>query len=210
MPGIRLDQEHPPRHRKQRNKQWQARAVFTRSFHFIQLQHSPHVRTAGRALFHGAWARIDRPPSETSSDSESDPGNDRRNNIEYSDENEQETTEGRETAVGGVGGTEMGKKLQTQQEHGESEKRRRIAWPWQKVGQGGGGGSAGDTGGGGGKGGGNMAERKKVTEQTRKKEKKGKKSLKKRGTRAKTGSLPHGEGYVEFLDGWGVSQVGLR
>lgn len=183
----------------------QARAVFTRSFHFTQLQHSPHVRTAGRALFHGAWARPDPPPSETSSDSETDPGKDRWNTAEYNDgddENDQDTTEGRETAVDDDDGTER-ENCRNIREAGESQKRRGMAWSWQKVARGSGG--AGGIGGGDGNRGGKMIKRQQNEEKKSKKRKKNPKNRRKMG---KMESRPHGEGYVEFLDGWGVSQVG--
>lgn len=48
----------------------------------------------------------------------------------------------------------------------------------------------------------------KIQQNEEKPSKKIKKSLKKRGKMGKMGSRPHGEGYVEFLDGWGASQVG--
>lgn len=71
----------------------------------------------------------------------------------------------------------------------------------------------GDSSDDGGDGPGGKTELKKMANKDRaekKKRKKNKKKTKKQKQkhRGKETSKPHGEGYVEFLDGWGVSQVG--
>lgn len=50
----------------------------------------------------------------------------------------------------------------------------------------------------------------KRRESPRGKRRKTAKGNKRKRKKQQTGARPHGEGYVEFLDGWGVSQVGAH
>ncbi|CAM9162183.1 unnamed protein product, partial [Hapterophycus canaliculatus] len=193
----------------------QARSVYTGSFQFTQLEHSPHVRTAGRAFFHGSW---DRPPapnenktscSDSSASDETDyerggkgpeafdSGEDSREGVQDKEEAEEEE---------GEGGAKVMKK--------EKERpKRRIAWEWPKAKQkkksnnnnndkrieeaGSGKKKISQH---------NMNEKKASMKRRKKMKKEKKKKKKKKRNTDKRKSQPHGEGYVEFLDGWGVSQ----
>lgn len=139
----------------------------------MQLEQSPHVRTGGRALVHGSWARPEGSASSDSSPSQSE--TDSENGV-LSDKNQEDVQNA------GV----------------DSLKPRRIAWGQLRSGGGGGGKSAG------------IVNKKVLAILKNKKENNKKRGISKRRRKKrkmKAKSQPHGEGYVEFLDGWGVSQV---
>ncbi|CAM9337704.1 unnamed protein product [Ectocarpus fasciculatus] len=56
LPGIFHSIAGPSYMEALERKAQQARTVFTGGFHFTELEQSPHVRTGGRAFFHGSWA----------------------------------------------------------------------------------------------------------------------------------------------------------
>lgn len=234
-------------------KRKQARTVYTGSFQFAQLEQSPHVRTAGRAFYHGSWGRPDLPKdttagesnsSSTSSSSEGSGGPagrgpeiDSGSSEEDWEEEMEEGTFGLDRTARrdeeGVGGAVTGTK--------QKESKRRFAWGWPKKkgkegkrekkrrkgnSYGGGGyvddpgtrndaaGVFGDGSDDDGGGAGVQTRRKRESKDRIKKKRKEekrkrkKKKSKKSKHREKNKSKPHGEGYVEFLDGWGVSKVG--
>lgn len=188
--------------------QTQARSVFTRDYHFVQLENSPHARTAGRALYHGCWARPESAVHEIAggndngSQDEDSPHHedDRAHDLQGSDYDGDEFRDADEVGGDGdfgnlreQGGTSGGDKGTESENAGvEGKRRRRIAWPpsWPP--------SASR---------GKKRGKKKGVAVGR-----GCKRADKRGKAAgawwkKAESVPHGEGYAEFLDGWGVSQV---
>eukprot|EP00903_Cladosiphon_okamuranus_P009107 g8702.t2 len=228
----------------------QARTVYTGSFQFAQLEQSPHVRTAGRAFYHGSWGRPDRPKdtsagesnsSPTSSSSEGSGGPAGRGPESYQEEDWEEEmedgTSGLDRTAGRdeerVGGTVAGtKKKESKQrfawgrprKRGGVEKREKRRKGKNSFGVGDyvdGPGRRNDAAGGFGDGSdndsdtaGEQTQRKREskdrvknrTKEKRKHSKKERRRKKKKIQREKLKSKPHGEGYVEFLDGWGVSQ----
>lgn len=210
--------------------------MYTGSFQFAQLEQSPHVRTAGRAFYHGSWGRPDPPkdtsggdsdlPSTSSSfeESEGPAGEGPETESGGSEEDwEEEMEDGVHELDGPVG--RDGREAMAVAEAKKKESKRRIAWGWPKKSDKtnkknaretfSGGNYVDDTDArnGAARGSGdsnNEQERelKKRKEEKKEKPKKKKKKLKKKKHREQEKSTPHGEGYVEFLDGWGVSQVG--
>lgn len=166
--------------------------MFTRSYHFLQFERSPHVRTAGRALYHGSWVRGETVPERSPrSDSDSDTSEDDEEIPTDGEESGQQEEKQCRVAVGvanGKQGTE-GDYLTPEVVTG---KRHRIAcpsWPFREKGK-------RETRGGGYK---RMKKREEKPSKNKKCNKERKKKI--------IGSQPHGEGYMEFLDGWGVAQV---
>ena len=191
------------------------------------------MRTGGRALFHGCWGRsalspssVDKNPSTNTSSSSSsdddDPEEAQQALVQPTDGDEEgedegkdeEEGEGDKEAVVAVAVTEEGKEggVRGRGREGQTEgvieeeastldryskPPQRVAWGRPKGDRGGGGDTAGD--------GKLKIEGKKSSTKKGKKPKTKKKRKKKT---AQTKLQPHGEGYVEFLDGWGVSQVG--
>lgn len=222
--------------------------MYTGSFQFAQLEQSPHVRTAGRAFYHGSWGRLESPkdtsagdsdPCSTSSSSEGSKGSAGRGPEVGSGSSEEDGEEQMEEGGFGLDGS-LGKdgeeEVVTVAGTKKKESKRRIAWGWPKMKKknkeeggkiyGGGdcvddpdaangaAGGFGDSGDNDGDGAGEQTELKERDDKDRVKkkkeeEKKRRKKKKEKEKRLREGeqSKPHGEGYVEFLDGWGVSQV---
>lgn len=231
----------------------QAKSVYTRGFQFTQLEQSPHVRAAGRGLFHGSWARrsppplLHRPPSSTTSSS-SDPCSElelesqdgaksSEDEVDATDvahvanekraageggENETTITHGDEplpdeVSVGNGHGIPRDADTETTTA-GVTHKARCVAWGLPKLGLGG---RRGVKAYGVGEGEDaddihtSNAHSQKGVEDRRKIMGRMMGSGTSKGTNAwgaavrKQELQPHGEGYVEFLDGWGVSLVCL-
>lgn len=227
--------------------------MYTGSFQFAQLEQSPHVRTAGRAFYHGSWGRPDPPKDASAGDSDSSSTSASSEGsgdsagvgpeIEGGSSGEDWEEEMEEGAFG-LDGTAGKDNEETAAVAGANKKgsKRRFAWGWPKKkgeeekkkkrrkrkrggshsggdyvddpgtrkGAAGGFGDSSDDDGDGAGGQADLKKRKnKDSDKNKsKEEKKKRKKKKKKKQRAQEKSKPHGEGYVEFLDGWGVSQVG--
>lgn len=220
--------------------------MYTGSFQFTQLEHSPHVRTAGRAFFHGSWGRPPAPDDDDASSSDSSASDERDfesdgKGSETSDSGEDSEERGPDEEEAGGGEGEGEDEAMVKEKGGP---KRRIAWGWPKakkskrVGEAGCGGQDSDEGktrgsddsinrggdvgdgsksgrGGAGWRGGTgqqhtkRGDDKKMLQLNKRKGNKKMKRIKRKKKRKieNRKSQPHGEGYVEFLDGWGVSQV---
>lgn len=201
----------------------QARSVFTRFFRFSELEQSLHVRTGGRALFHGAWARVDTSTPSNTNSSRDDAG---MSGSQSSEDEDAETTcdgegdgvsdfdtygnEGEQGIESGAvkggtpgctkrrynrgidkGGDPEGHVGRTKDATKQAMRKRiRLAWPsWSITKEK------------------EIQEGTEEVEQSRKRRRKGKERETMRARWKNTELRPHGEGYVEFFDGWGVSQV---
>lgn len=178
----------------------------------MQLEKSPHVRAEGRAVFHGSWTRLKRPALDDadSHSSFSSIGELVIGERKHSRSHCHQDSKGEKEVERG----ERGKRFAIREQRrrvprGELHRQAaanlpRFAWGLGKK-------QRGDAG---GDGLGGIAVNKNDTAcmepppnknmpyQNQKKQKK------KRSRKSATVAfVPHGEGYVEFLDGWGVSQV---
>lgn len=200
--------------------------MFTGSFHFTELEQSPHVRTGGRAFFHGSWAYPPPPPdsdasSTSSSEEATDSGRRKRPEVGSSSEDNEDT------GYVAVGEGEEGFDLEGREDEGEGatvagkgekkSNKRRIAWGWPKTMKSKKVYSGGDEDvplerEGGCRHDGGMNKKKAMNREKEAKKKSKERRRRKKKKQRRTGknkSQPHGEGYVEFLDGWGVSQAGV-
>lgn len=166
----------------------------------MKLEKSPHVRTSGRAVFHGSWTRLKRPAvddadshSSFSSVSGFVNGERKDSRSHCRQDSKREEDSKRETERGERGKGFAVQRKRRRANRGEEHQQAagnlpRFAWGLVKK-------LRGDAG--GDRLGGNA-----INMETPQKQKK------KRSRRSATSAfVPHGEGYVEFLNGWGVSQV---
>ena len=221
--------------------------MYTGSFQFAQLEQSPHVRTAGRAFYHGSWGRPDPPKDTSAGDSDSSSASSEGSGgtagggpeLEggSSGEDREEEMEGANFGLDGTVGRDDEEGV-TAAGQKKKESKRRLAWGWPKRKEGEGekrkrkrgnsyrggdyvddpgkmkspaggfGDSSDDDADGTGRQGYLQERNNKDRDQRKVKEKKRRERKKNKKPRAQEKSKPHGEGYVEFLDGWGVSQVG--
>lgn len=223
--------------------------MYTGSFQFAQLEQSPHVRTAGRAFYHGSWGRPDPPKDASAGDSDSSSASSEGSGgtagggpeLEggSSGEDREEEMEGANFGLDGTGRDDEERVTVAGQKKKESKRRLAWGWPKRKEGEeekrkrkrkrgnsyrggdyvddpgkrkspaGGFGDSSDDDADGTGRQGYLQERNNKDRDQRKiKEEKKRRERKKNKKPRAQEKSKPHGEGYVEFLDGWGVSQVG--
>ncbi|CAM9116310.1 unnamed protein product [Ectocarpus sp. 4 AP-2014] len=200
-------------------KAQQARTVFTGGFHFTELEQSPHVRTGGRAFFHGSWACPPPPPDSDAfsiSSSEEVTDSDRRKRPEVGSSSEDDE----DTGFVAVGKGEEGFELEEREDEGSGaavagkggikSNKRRLAWGWPKTMKSkkvysGGDEDVGFERKGGDRHDGGTSKNREREAKKKNKDWRRRKNKKQRKT-GKDKSQPHGEGYVEFLDGWGVSQ----
>lgn len=166
----------------------------------MQLEKSPHVRTGGRAVFHGSWTRLNLPAVDDADSYSSFSSVGDVMNGERKDSGSHCRLDPEVEAERGERGQGFGIRRQRRRAHRGEQHRQavvnlpRFAWGLVKK-------LRGDAG-GDGRGGSAIKTNEMACMETPQKQKT------KRSRRSATATfVPHGEGYVEFLDGWGVSQV---